>query len=400
VTPTQQVVDLDASDGGPANRFDHAGSTPLRWWRLDGAGHTVASRTVLVQPNATTGIQNRDIEFAEVAWAFFNERLLATPAPPSAAALESARAYSFAMGGQSLIVMHQGAVLLESYGNGGGPDRAQLLASATKGLTGVIGAIAAAEGLFDLDEPVSRRALTEWQGDPGKSQITYRHLLTMTSGLKELNDLARWEDYLAATVAHPAGNTFVYSGDPNIFGLALERRLGGGSVVDYFSAKLFQPLDMRSIRWASNFQDGRPNISGSAYLTARDWAKFGEFIRRSLDGSWDGPTLLPRARLLEAVVGNAAHPAYGFYWWLKRPVPPDLAAKIDANNKNQFTREIKPIIDEPRVPSDFVMAAGAFDQRLYVIPSLGLTVVRHGPTGVNDFEDVPFLQRLLGAPGG
>jgi hypothetical protein len=129
VTPTQQVVDLDASDGGPANRFDYAGSTPLRWWRLDGAGHTVASRTVLVQPNATTGIQNRDIEFAEVAWAFFNERLLAAPAPPSAAALESARAYSFAMGGQSLIVMHQGAVLLESYGNGGGPDRAQLLAA-------------------------------------------------------------------------------------------------------------------------------------------------------------------------------------------------------------------------------------------------------------------------------
>jgi hypothetical protein len=103
---------------------------------------------------------------------------------------------------------------------------------------------------------------------------------------------------------------------------------------------------------------------------------------------------------METVVGNAAHPAYGFYWWLKRPVPPDLAAKIDAINKNQFTREIKPIIDEPRVPSDFVMAAGAFDQRLYVIPSLGLTVVRHGPTGVNDFEDVPFLQRLLGAPGG
>jgi polyhydroxybutyrate depolymerase len=83
VTPTQQVVDLDASDGGPANRFDHAGSTPLRWWRLDGAGHTVASRTVLVQPNATTGIQNRDIEFAEVAWAFFNERLSGATVPSS-----------------------------------------------------------------------------------------------------------------------------------------------------------------------------------------------------------------------------------------------------------------------------------------------------------------------------
>jgi len=42
-----------------------------------------------------------------------------------------------------------------------------------------------------------------------------------------------------------------------------------------------------------------------------------------------------------------------------------------------------------------VMAAGAYDQRLYVIPSHGLTVVRNGPTGMNDFDDVQFLGRLL-----
>jgi polyhydroxybutyrate depolymerase len=76
VVPSRQVVERDIGDGGPANRFDYAGATPLRWWRLDGAGHTVASRTVLVAPNATTGIQNRDVEFAEIAWGFFHERLL------------------------------------------------------------------------------------------------------------------------------------------------------------------------------------------------------------------------------------------------------------------------------------------------------------------------------------
>jgi polyhydroxybutyrate depolymerase len=75
VTPTGSTVDLDTSDGGPAHRFDHAGSHPVQWWRLDGAGHTVSSRTVLVPPNALTGIQNRDIEFAEVAWEFFARRL-------------------------------------------------------------------------------------------------------------------------------------------------------------------------------------------------------------------------------------------------------------------------------------------------------------------------------------
>jgi poly(3-hydroxybutyrate) depolymerase len=69
------VLDGSKTDAGPANRFDYAGTIPLQWWRLDGAGHTVPSQTVLVSPNPLTGIQNRDIEFAEVAWAFFAPRL-------------------------------------------------------------------------------------------------------------------------------------------------------------------------------------------------------------------------------------------------------------------------------------------------------------------------------------
>ena len=399
VTPTQQMLELDTDDGGPANRFDYEGSTPLRWWRLDGAGHTVASRSVLVAPNPTTGIQNRDVEFAEIAWDFFAARLpTAVSSAPSAAAIQAAREYNFSVGGQTFIVMHQGQVLEESYANGGAAGKVQLLASATKGFTGMLGAIAAADGLFSLDEPAAQRALVEWQSDQQKSKITYRHLLTMTSGLKELNNLSGWNDYLRATVDYPGGSTFVYSGDPNIFGLALERRLGGESVVDYFNRKLFQPLGITSMQWASNFQDGHPQLSGGAYVTARDWAKFGEFVRKTMDGTWSGPALLPRGVFDQVFAGNAAHPAYGFYWWLKKPVPSALGATIDASNKNQFTRQIKPIIDDPRIPADFVMAAGAYGQRLYVIPSRGLTVVRNAPTTATDLADVELLGRLLGRP--
>lgn len=75
VTPSVQTIDLAPDDGGPARRFDYAGPTPVQWWRLEGAGHTVPSRSVLVGANALTGIQSRDIEFSEVAWAFFAERL-------------------------------------------------------------------------------------------------------------------------------------------------------------------------------------------------------------------------------------------------------------------------------------------------------------------------------------
>ena len=396
LVPVQSTVELDNADAGVANRFVYGTSAPLEWWRLDGAGHTAPSRAVLISSNSERGVQNRDIEFAEVAWSFFKQRLNAVSSAPSAAAIQAARDYNLSVGGQTLIVMHNGVIVEESYGNGGAPDRTQLLASATKGFTGMLGAIAASEGLINLDEAVAQRALTEWQGDSRKSRITYRHLLTMTSGLEELNDLRGWNDYLAARAVNEPGSTFVYSGDPNILGLALERRLGGESVVEYLNRKILQPLNITSLRWGTNFADGKPQLSGGAYVTARDWIKFGEFIRRTMEGSWSGLTLLQKPLFDQLFIGSAAHPAYGFYWWVKRPVPTTLAGIIDGNNKNQFTRQIKPLIEDPRIPDDFVMAAGAFDQRLYIIPSRGITVVRNGPTGTDAFDDLQFLGRLLG----
>ncbi len=76
VMPAQSVIEVSTDDAGPANRWDYAGATPVQWWRLDGAGHTTPSQTVLTGSNPVTGTQSRDIEFAEVVWAFFESRLL------------------------------------------------------------------------------------------------------------------------------------------------------------------------------------------------------------------------------------------------------------------------------------------------------------------------------------
>ena len=80
------------------------------------------------------------------------------PAPaagPTPEAVAAAKAYSASMGGQTFLVMFRGQVLDESYLNEGAPDRIQLLASATKGFTGMLGAIAAADGLFNLGSALS-----------------------------------------------------------------------------------------------------------------------------------------------------------------------------------------------------------------------------------------------------
>jgi polyhydroxybutyrate depolymerase len=72
---SSETVEVDAADPGTAERFVYAGAAPVEWWRLNGAGHPPPSRSVLVATTSASGAQNRDIEFAEVAWAFFAARL-------------------------------------------------------------------------------------------------------------------------------------------------------------------------------------------------------------------------------------------------------------------------------------------------------------------------------------
>lgn len=75
VSPSEAIVDIEPTDGGTAHRFVYDGSAPVEWWRLDNSGHAAPSRTVMVKTSRLAGVQNRDIEFAEVAWAFFERQL-------------------------------------------------------------------------------------------------------------------------------------------------------------------------------------------------------------------------------------------------------------------------------------------------------------------------------------
>ena len=96
------------------------------------------------------------------------------------------------------------------------------------------------------------------------------------------------------------------------------------------------------------------------------------------------------------MASSAAYPAYGFYWWLKESVPPSVAQMVDQLNTNQFTRQIKPILDEPSIPDDFIMCRGAYGQCLYVIPSRQLVVVRNAPASATiKYNDAELLKRLF-----
>ncbi len=321
----------------------------------------------------------------------------ATPVlAPDRAALEAAAAYSEAHRGQACLVLFDGATAFERYASGGAADRVQMLASGSKSFVGVAAAAAVQDGLLDLDDPVGD-ALPDWKADPLKSQITYRQLLTLTSGLTPGVRGFRhpgWATAAALPMAGAPGEQFGYGANQlNVFALALERTLDGERFEQYLDRRLLKPLGVR-LEWRIRCADGRPQVGGGAFATARDWARFGEFVRSG--GRHEGEDLVRPALLAECFRGTNPNPAYGQTWWLRAPVPAKL------RRGNAIVRsEWADAADAAWLPGDLVAALGAGKQRLYVIPSRKLTIVRLGGFPARGFEDAEFLSRLLrGRPAG
>ena len=263
--------------------------------------------------------------------------------------------YSKEMSGRAVLVMHRGEVVFERYDGGWTATRPHPLASGTKSFTGIAAMFAVQDGLITLDEKVSD-TLTEWKSDERKSQITVRQLLTMSSGLdpsegpvgtrggsRLLGEMAKrrterlnagggeavrdhYQAAIDAKMVSEPGERFRYG--PShfyAFGAMLERKLAAAgkpekTILDYMHAKFLDPIGLK-VAWFGKDPAGRPNLPGGCLLTAREWAKFGEFVR--LEGSWkqaDGAAkeLLKPELLAECFKPSKANPSYGLTWWLRR----------------------------------------------------------------------------------
>ncbi len=71
VNPTITTLDINTTDAGNAEKRVYNGSQPLVCFVLNNAGHAVPSKTVYTSSSPASGVQNRDIEYAEEVWNFF-----------------------------------------------------------------------------------------------------------------------------------------------------------------------------------------------------------------------------------------------------------------------------------------------------------------------------------------
>jgi len=331
--------------------------------------------------------------FALACWAtsavIAEEKIVA---PPSSVAINQASDYSMSHNGQTFILMFDGKFVAEEYAGGGSPDRLQMLASGSKSFVGVAAAAAVEDGIIKLDDPVCE-SLTEWKDDPLKSSITYRQLLTLTSGLKAADrGLGRqqpaWKDAALGPMTSKPGEQFQYGANPlNVFALALQQRLDSETFEAYLRRRILDPLNIK-VEWRVRCADGHPQVGGGGFITSRDWAIFGEFIR--LQGKLGEKQIVAAEYLAECFEGTKANPAYGLTWWLKHQVSPELVRQ-NTVLKNEWAE----VANSDVVPADLVTACGAGKQRLYIIPSHRLVIVRQGGLASQGFSDGVFLRHLL-----
>lgn len=259
---------------------------------------------------------------------------------------------------QSLIVAKDGKLVLETYYPGVdmtvtdnlifvrkdvNRDTLHCLASASKSVTSILFGIAMDQGyVTDLDEKMFANFPDYAElSDADKDEITFRQMLTMTTGLawdetsysfndrrNDLNVMFFNPDPVKFMLEKPLvarpGEAFIYnSGVTNLMGEILNRKTGK-PLVEFARENLFTPLGITSFRWLTFTNAPQMALTSSAlYLKPRDIAKIGQLYLQ--EGVWDGKQIISAQWVQVSTAESVVEPinyspafqntGYGYQWW-------------------------------------------------------------------------------------
>lgn len=315
-------------------------------------------------------------------------------------ALQAAGEYSAARRGHSLLVTQRGRTVYENYSNGSNAGTAHKIYSGTKSFWAVATLVAAQEGLLDLDEPASK-TIGEWRTD-GRKDITIRELLNFTSGLDpnfRLHSRSQTDRNAAAlktTVVAPRGKAFTYGpSHGQVLCEILRRKLAtrGEKPFGYLRRTVIDPLAIGRFEIRDDSK-GNPLVASGFQLTARQWSKFGHLLLGR--GSYNGRVIVPERQFDQLLRGSRANQAFGLCLWLNKGArspaarDPDIEDMLEEPWQKQNWRGACIASD---APADLYAAVGSAYNRLYVIPSLDVVIVRQGQNA--KFSDAEFLRLIL-----
>jgi CubicO group peptidase (beta-lactamase class C family) len=285
-------------------------------------------------------------------------------------------------GMRAIVVVHDGRIVGETYGEGFNPSTPLLGWSMTKTVNAALVGMVIKDGKLSLDR---KGLFPQWAGD-ARAEISVADLMAMSSGLEFnedqglVTDPARMEflerDAVAfardrALVAAP-GRKFHYGSGSSVLLARIWQNAVGTGARSYPRERLFKPLGMTSAVLES---DPSGTFLGEAFLyaNAHDWARFGEFLR--LGGVWKGQPLLP----------------VGFVDYMRAPTPASDEGRGPVYGRGQVWLARGQGFD---LPADTFMLQGSLRQVIAIIPSRKLVILRMGLTR----EDIGYsTEKLLSA---
>ena len=290
---------------------------------------------------------------------------------------------------RAVVVLKDGKVVAERYGPGIGTGTPLIGYSASKSVMSTLVGILVRQGRLDVRAPAPVAA---WRaaGDP-RGAITTDNLLRMTSGLDIAQtgsgfdpasrmlfterDMAGYAE--AHELARPIGSRWDYSDASTLIVSRVVRDAVSGDQADvlaFAKRELFGPLGMTSAIIQTD-ATGTPVGSTGILASARDWARLGELYAR--DGVVGGRRILPEGWVRYSATSTLGT-SYGAGFWTNRSLDPNAQGRIQGG-----------------MPCDMLFASGVLGQRVYVIPSADVVIVRFGVTEKWPDFDIAGDERLV-----
>ena len=293
---------------------------------------------------------------------------------------------------RAVVVVYKGQLVGEKYAPGYTRNSRMLSWSMAKSVTSALIGILVRERKLKVE---NLAPVPEWSAaaDP-RHAITLEDLLHQASGLQfeenytkacnVTNMLYKEGDMAAYATSQPLqnkpGTVFNYtSGNINIVSRIIRGTVGEEQYHSFPARALFSKIGMYSAVFEP---DASGTFVGSSYIyaTAHDWARFGMLYYNK--GRWNGEQILPENWVRKTVTPFEGDPEkhYGYLFWL-----------------NGFEKEHPSKRLYPEVPGDMYYAGGYGGQKIFIIPSKNLVVVR---LGLNVMDENKLLKEIIAAlPG-
>ncbi len=275
--------------------------------------------------------------------------------------MDSLRQFLTTKNTKAFIVLKDGRIAVEWYFGTFQQDSAWYWASAGKSLTSFLTGIAQQDGILNIQDSTSKYLGKGWTSltPAQEGKIKIFHQLSMSSGLDDgVPDDNCTTPQCLTYKADPGTRWAYHNGVYHLVHNVIEKA-SGLTINQYTTQKLGTKIGMTGL-WLDHIFYSKP----------RSAARFG--LLALANGVWNGERILRDTAYWRASI-NTSQPmnkSYGYLWWL--------------NGKSEYMlpqiRLVYPggIVDS--APNDMYAALGKNDQKIYVVPSQNMVIVRMGET--------------------